>query len=641
MDRAWVIAALVASASSVAAQEATEGSRESKGRVSETVELDRRGTGNSLVQRGPVPSRALSFVNDSHGRSLLAVAAEYPLEFRTIDGLGNNPISPDWGAVGIPLLRLVPDAYHDGLSQLARDPSVTGGPSAREVSNAVHAQSSPIPSPLNASDYLWQWGQFLDHDIDETPIASPAIEAPIAVPAGDPFFLAPIGLDRSAALAGAAPDGPDVREQLNNITSYIDASNVYGSDDGRAAALRELDGTGRLKMSDGRLLMYNTGGLHNAPTDDDPSFFLAGDIRANEQAGLAAMHTLWVREHNYWADRLGEENPGLMGDEVYERARAIVAAEMQAITYNEFLPLLLGDGAIPAYGGYDDVVDASISNVFATAAYRVGHTMLSSHILRLDYLGAEVPAEHLALRDAFFDPSILEDEGIDSILRGLAAQTSQAIDRHLVDDVRNFLFGPPGAGGFDLASLNIQRGREHGLGSYNDVRVAFGLGAVASFEAINPDPAVHGALSGVYASVDDIDPWTGMLCEPRVSGALVGETLIAVLADQFVRLRDGDRFWYEAYLPEDLRQMVDGTRLSDVIRRNTEIGREIQDEVFVQADPCFVDLTGDGLVSQADIDAFVDAYFAKDELADFNRNGVRSYTDVVLFVQLYLAGCGG
>ena len=46
---------------------------------------------------------------------------------------------------------------------------------------------------------------------------------------------------------------------------------------------------------------------------------------------------------------------------------------------------------------------------------------------------------------------------------------------HIVDDVRDFLFGEPIPGGFDLATLNIQRGRDHGLPGYNAVRVAFGL----------------------------------------------------------------------------------------------------------------------------------------------------------------------
>ena len=113
----------------------------------------------------------------------------------------------------------------------------------------------------------------------------------------------------------------------------------------------------------------------------------------------------------------------------------------------------------------------NIANVFSTAAYRFGHTMLSSELLRLNDDGSVIDSGNIALQDAFFNPGAISDNGIDSILLGASVQTAQAIDPYLVDDVRNLLFGPPGAGGFDLASLNIQRGRDHGLADYNQIRV--------------------------------------------------------------------------------------------------------------------------------------------------------------------------
>ena len=127
-----------------------------------------------------------------------------------------------------------------------------------------------------------------------------------------------------------------------------------------------------LNQDEHGLLPRNSEGLDNDGGADNPSLFLAGDIRANEQVGLTAMHTLFVREHNYWADELHALHPHLDGEELYQRARATVGAEMQAITYREFLPVLLGEGALRPYEGYRDDVDPSIRNVFATAAYRVG-----------------------------------------------------------------------------------------------------------------------------------------------------------------------------------------------------------------------------------------------------------------------------
>ena len=314
---------------------------------------------------------------------------------------------------------------------------------------------------------------------------------------------------------------------------------------------------------------------------DSPSLFLAGDVRANEQLSLTAMHTLFVREHNRLADQISAQNPGLSGDEIYERARRIVGAQMQVITYREYLPALMGPNALAPYRGYQPDVDASIGNLFSTAAYRYGHSALSSTILRLNAQGEEIQAGHLALREAFFSPQRLIDEnGIAPILRGLANQVCQAIDPYVIDDVRNFLFGPPGAGGFDLVSLNIQRGRDHGLPSYNDVREAFGFNRARRFADITSNIDLQSRLATAYGSVDDIDIWVGGLAEDPLLGAMVGRLVFAILKDQFEALRDGDRFWYQRTLtPAELND-VENTRLADIIRRNTNIGDEIANDVF-------------------------------------------------------------
>lgn len=544
--------------------------------------------------------------------------AEFPRDFRSIDGVGNNTMHPEWGAAETEFLRLLPAEYADGVGA----PAGPNRPSARLISNLVAAQDgADIPNTLGYSDFMWQWGQFLDHDLDETPIASPAEEFDILVPNGDAWFdpfrtgVAIIPLNRSAWTLDQG-----VRQQFNFLTAYIDASNVYGSDLERAHELRTLDGTGRLKTSAGDLLPFNLNGFANAPSAADPSFFLAGDIRCNEQVGLTAMHTLFVREHNRLAAQIATDHPTFTDDEIYEHARAIVGAEMQAITYNEFLPKLLGPGAIPPYRGYDRNVNASVANLFANAAYRVGHTMLSTQILRLDASGAEIDVGHLDLAAAFFAPREIIDNGIDPLLRGLASQPAQDIDPYIVDDVRNFLFGPPGAGGFDLPSLNIQRGRDHGLPSYNTIRVAFGLPAAVSFLDVSPDPVIAQRLASVYASVDDIDPWVGLLAEPHRPGAFVGETLFRVLRNQFIRLRDGDRFWYEVYLPLELVRQVNRTKLADIIRLNTDIGEELQDDVFaVPPGPCAGDYNGDGAVDFNDLNTVIQGFGADYDFEDVNQ----------------------
>lgn len=500
---------------------------------------------------------------------------------RSIDGSDNHRDDTLMGATHTMLMRRVPSDYTDGISA----PAGATRASAREISNVVVAQSGSIENGLDASDYLWQWGQFVDHDIDLTDGTDPPEPAPIPVPAGDAWFdptgtgSAAIAFNRSLHDASTGTDPANPREQINEITAWIDASNVYGSDAERALALRTLDGTGRLATSAGDLLPFNVDGLPNAG-GPSPTLFLAGDVRANEQVALAALHTLFVREHNRIAERLAKEHPRWDGDRLYEAARRQVGAQMQVITYREFLPALLGDDALPRYRGYDPQVDARIANVFSTAAYRFGHSALSPILLRIDGRGREITEGHLALRDAFFAPHHIVEAGIDPVLRGLAAQRCQRIDPYVVDDVRNFLFGPPGAGGFDLPALNIQRGRDHGLPAYNAVRAAYGLPAARSFAEVSSDPEVQARLAAVYASPDEIDVWIGGLAEDPVRGAHVGPLVHAILVDQFTALRDGDRFWYERILSREQRDRLESVRLSDIIRRNTDVGKELPDDVF-------------------------------------------------------------
>ncbi len=534
---------------------------------------DRSPTQRPRPERSTDPLDAVR--SGARGTAANAISATFPAEFRTIDGLHNNLENPEWGAADTAMLRTLPAAYADGLDA----PAGADRPGPREISNAVCAQNGSIENPSMVSDFVWMWGQFLDHDLTETPLADPQEPFDLAVPAGDPWFdpaalgTITIPLDRSAY-----DEHDRVRHQVNATTAYLDASNVYGSDPERAAALRALDGSGRLATSAGDLLPFNTAGLDNAPSLD-PSFFLAGDIRASEQAALAAMHTLFVREHNYWVERLGARWE-LPGDTLYELARAIVGAELQAITMREFLPALLGDDALPAYRGYRSDVQAGVANEFAAAAYRFGHTMLSPQLLRLGADGHPIAEGNLSLSRAFFNPSAITEIGIAPYLRGLAGQRAQAIDPYLIDDVRNFLFGRPGSGGFDLASLNLQRGRDHGLPSYADLAEHYLLLRPLDFDEVSTDEQVRDRLASAYDRVDDIDAWIGLLSEDHAPGALVGPTLKAALTDQFTRLRDGDRFWYESYLPAHLTQLVERQTLATIIRRNTDIGGELQDDVF-------------------------------------------------------------
>ncbi|MCG8556166.1 MAG: peroxidase family protein [Proteobacteria bacterium] len=512
-------------------------------------------------------------VLDSAFRGTKPACVDAIPRFRSIDGSGNHCHDPDIGKADTPLARRVESNYDH--------------PNPRAISNAVNKHpDGPKLNTVGASDFLWQWGQFLDHDIDLT--GGTKESQPIPVPLGDHHFdpgedgNASIDFHRSLHDPDTGTDAGNPRQQLNEITTWIDASNVYGSDPTRAAALRRMDRSGKLKTSWGGrlgpLLPLNTSHQANAPTPHDPTLFLAGDIRANEQAGLTALHTLFVREHNRIAHDLRKHNPQKTGEWIYQEARRWVGALMQHITYNEFLPLLLGPGALSPYSGYKPEVDASIANVFSTATYRFGHSAVGSALRLIDSRGY---SSALPLREAFFNPHIIKTHGIEPLLRGLASQQCEDVDVFLVDELRNFLFGPPNERGLDLAALNIQRGRDHGLPRYNDVRHAYGLARIKHWAQFPAPLAIRNRLASVYKHVDHIDVWVGGLAENHRWNAMVGPLVWRSLKEQFEALRDGDRFWYERiFTQKDLRK-VKHTKLSDVIRRNTNIKRaEIRDDVF-------------------------------------------------------------
>jgi hypothetical protein len=153
-----------------------------------------------------------------------------------------------------------------------------------------------------------------------------------------------------------------------------------------------------------------------------------------------------------------------------------------------------------------------------------------------------------------------------------------------VDGIRNNLFGPPGNGGTDLAALDIQRGRDHGLPDYNNLRGNYGLAPVTSFDQISSDPAIQEKLEQLFGNVDNIDAFTGILAEDHLPGTSAGPLLHAIMGNQFERLRDGDRFFYTTdplLQSPEVQEILDinDVTLANVIRWNTNIVN-IQDNVF-------------------------------------------------------------
>ena len=518
------------------------------------------------------------------------------INIRTVDGSMNNIINSEWGSTLTPLEREFTVGYNDGISL----PGGINRPNPREISNVLFDQNSIIMNELNLSDFWWQWGQFIDHDI--TLIHNdPSEFYPIEVPMGDPYFdpfstgnvLIPLHRAEADPTSGTSLSNP--RTHLNNISTWIDGSAVYGSDLTRMNWLRTFV-DGKLKMSSGDFLPYNTvtGELGDAIDLSAPAmanenpfvskYFVAGDVRANEQTGLLAMHTLFAREHNRLCEEIKNAHPNYDDEEIFQKARKILGGIMQQITFEEWLPAC-GIDLMP-YAGYDININPALTAVFSASAYRLGHTMINSHLIRLDNNGDTLPEGSLELKTAFFNPAILVNEGgLEPVFKGMASQPQQMVDDKMVSDLRNFLFGPPGSGGLDLAALNIQRGREMGIPDFNTIRIELGLDPLTEFSQISSNSDLNAELEDLYGDINELDAWVLMLAEDHMNNKAFGECINAILYEQFTKLRDGDRFYFDwdpAITPAEKLE-IKGTTLSDVIRRNSSI-ENLQNESFFAQD---------------------------------------------------------
>lgn len=220
----------------------------------------------------------------------------------------------------------------------------------------------------------------LDHDFTHSPLARGPENAvlncsrcdsfdslsihcfPITIDQGDPHYPAqhsdgtPRCMAFTRSLLGQVTLG--YRNQLNQLTSFLDASHVYGSTvckfllllhrrlsfSGEANSLRLFSG-GKLNFTD---LGFNREALPQGAQERDcrtrQNFpcFNAGDERNNIQPGLATVHTLMMREHNRVASELHKLNNFWADERLYQEARRIVTAKFQHIVYSEWLPIVLG-----------------------------------------------------------------------------------------------------------------------------------------------------------------------------------------------------------------------------------------------------------------------------------------------------------
>ncbi|CAG9093200.1 unnamed protein product [Plutella xylostella] len=546
--------------------------------------------------------------------------------YRTHDGTCNNLNRPRWGSTMTPVQRFLTPVYSDGLQAPRRSVSGSPLPSAREISSLIHEDQN-IEAP-GITHLLMQWGQFLDHDVtsssqsrgfngsvprcckdggrDFVPKEFMHPEClPIAVPASDPFY-GPRGV-RCLDFVRSSPAPRDDcalgwREQLNQVSAYIDASPLYGSSARKSDKLR-LFRNGMLQY--GRVQQRRPilpperrdelcrGGA--VSTD----CFKSGDARVNEHPGLVAAHILWLRQHNRMAQELAHLNPHWSDEKIYQETRKIVGAMVQHITYKEFLPIVLGVDVMRLfdldpqkkgfYKNYNPKINPSPASSFGSAAFRFGHSLVQPSMVRYDRFHRPIN-NNVSLHNELTNPSNIWSMGaVDRLLLGMMNQPSQKRDEFITEELTNHLFQTPQFDfGMDLAAINIQRGRDHGVPPYTAFREPCGLSQITEFEdlfRVIPARTVR-KLQAIYRNVDDIDLFTGGMAERPVVGGLVGPTFACIIAQQFSNLRKGDRFWYEnggldsSFTPAQLQQIRRIT-FAQVLCRTLDNIDNIQPFVFL------------------------------------------------------------
>lgn len=487
----------------------------------------------------PTQAQDMSFLPELQSKATKKImpCGPFTWEFRNYDGSCNNKENIRWGAANSGQM----------LHWKSRSTAPTGKslPSARLVSNIVCRQTqSNMPNRRKMSEFVTFFGQFLDHNYAATPADESNTPMDIPVPSDDMDFRGNhnnsnyMRFHRSARATSG--DGPTI---LTALSSFTDLSAVYGDNEERCKALR-LFADGKLKVSVGDKLPWNDEGASNAPSTSK-HFYLAGDFRANEHVCLAILHTIWVREHNKLCESLKRDFPGWGDERLYQMARKINGAAFQSVVYNEFYPALTGR-RVPRYNGYSPKVNPGISLLFSTAAYRIGHTLVGDQITRMGCGNEKLPS--LRLRDVFFTaPRVLQDKDIEEFVRGMVHTPAQEVDVHVVNLLRNFLFTDvAGEELFDLVSANIQRGRDHGLPPYNQIRKIMRRSPAKSFYDITRNKQSAELLEKAYGhgNVNNVEAWVGLLAEPHIPGASMGRTNYLIFRQEFQRTRAGDRFFY-------------------------------------------------------------------------------------------------
>jgi peroxidase len=363
---------------------------------------------------------------------------------------------------------------------------------------------------------------------------------PITISKNDPFYsqheIKCMGLVRSYLISNN-PNQLEIGEQVNTVTSFLDHSNIYGSSQKIARRVRSFNG-GRLKTNLRNILHMENGN------------YFSGDERVVQTPFIAIWHSLFVRNHNNLADKLAVLNRHWDGNQVFNEARRINIAIYQKIVYSEWLPAFLGVQYAKRYenSSYDSNLDPSTLNEFSSAAFRFMHSFIGSDF---EILNKNFDAVRVNVSDAISNAKLLENT-FDGVLRGLMNQKIN-IDGYS-NEVLNKLYKNDKDVGMDLLSIDILRGRDHGIAPYIKYRDLCNMKSnIKVFDDLRPyipDEAIT-QLRKTYKSVLDIDLIVGGALESIFPNAtdddslgFFGPTFQCIIDEEFRRLKAGDSHFY-------------------------------------------------------------------------------------------------
>lgn len=566
-------------------------------------------------------------MSDINDYTLYALIGSDP-DQRNVDGTGNSTIFRNGVAAGSVLHTEVrvtsasytsPNGEDDGEEILgdddtsdddSADPTPGTKPSPRAVSDGIMSQADneSFPNAALENEFGSFFGQFITHDVTEA--RGDGNESLDLV--GDAF-----GFTRTPDDDG---NPNNQREQQTDVTSFLNLDLIYGRSEIKALLARGDDG--KLIMGADGVLPNAQDIVDNAPANilslfngdadrNNDGVFDAADVsgipfgpgafdgifpllapgedvapadqRSNQTAQISTQHTIWMLNHNYHAEQLAAA--GVTDeDQIYNAARAITEAEWQWVIYNEYLPKVIGERNVREYSGYDPNTDPSVINEWAQVAFRFGHDQSNNTQVKMAESG--FVTQTVTLASAFGNASDITlngdpSEALAQWIRGELSAQTQEIDGRVVNGSRNFLFGGGPGGGvepFDLEVLDIARGRDHGVGNYNVLYSELtGRNPYNSFQefaaANNLSQDRLNDLIATYGAngIDQMDSIIGVLLEDEVRDSQLGITGTTLIAMQFERLREGDKYYFENRMDAEQIAGIKQTTMADILARTTDI----------------------------------------------------------------------